>query len=184
MDTATPQQQSKFEPPRHRPNEPVRVDVHRRHDDPEPQHQGPSPERLRATLTDALHADLATDLDRVRRLANWMDARFSIAGVRFGLDGLIGLIPGVGDTISALVSLYPLAVARRHGLGKWVQGKILGNIAVDWLVGLVPLLGDVFDVGYKANLRNLRALERAAERRGVVPPVVEGVSVAHPGEGR
>jgi hypothetical protein len=181
MDTVT--RQSTFRPPS-TPDDPVRVDV-RRHPPDDPPSPAPSLEGLREAVNNAIHADLATDLDRVRRLANWMDARFSIAGVRFGLDGLIGLIPGIGDTVTALVSLYPLAVARRHKLGRWAQGKILGNIALDWLVGLVPLVGDLFDVGYKANLRNLRVIERAAERRGVVPPVVDAVSVApSTGEGR
>ena len=130
-------------------------------------------EGVREAINNALHGDLATDLERVRKLAGWMDTKFSIAGVRFGMDGVIGLIPVVGDTATALVSLYPLAVARRHGLGKWVQAKIFGNIALDWLVGLVPVVGDLFDVGFKANVRNLRVIERAAERRGVAPPVID-----------
>jgi hypothetical protein len=139
---------------------------------------------MRSAINDTIHADLATDLERVRQLANWLDAKFSVVGVRFGFDGLIGLIPGVGDTITALIALYPLSVARRHRLGKWVQAKILGNIALDWLVGLVPLVGDLFDVGFKSNLRNLRVIERAAERRGVVPAVVDGVVADIPPERR
>jgi hypothetical protein len=161
----------------------VRVDVRRHPADP-PIEAAPPLERARAAINDTLHADLATDVERVRKLANWLDSRFSVAGVRFGLDGLVGLIPAVGDTIMALVALYPLAVARRHGLGGWVQAKIVGNIAADWLVGLVPVVGDLFDVGFKSNLRNLRVIERAAERRGVVPAVVDGVSVGRPLEGR
>ena len=158
------------------PEHPVRVDV-RRYPAESPTPPRPPLERARAAINDTLHADLATDLERVRQLANWLDAKFSLAGVRFGLDGLVGLIPGIGDTIMALVALYPLAVARRHRLGAWVQAKIVGNIALDWLVGLVPLVGDLFDVGFKANLRNLRVIERAAERRGVVPAVVDGAAV-------
>jgi hypothetical protein len=160
------------------PDEPVRVDV-RRHpaESPPPPPPALPLEQVRTAINDTLHADLATDVERVRQLANWLDAKFSLAGVRFGLDGLVGLIPGVGDTIMALVALYPLSVARRHRLGKWVQAKILGNIALDWVVGLVPLVGDLFDVGFKSNLRNLRVIERAAERRGVVPAMVEGVRV-------
>jgi hypothetical protein len=149
----------------------------RRHPAEAPAEPGPPLERVRSAINDTLHADLASDVERVRQLANWLDARFSVAGVRFGLDGLVGLIPAVGDTIMALVALYPLSVARRHRLGKWVQAKIVGNIALDWLVGLVPVVGDLFDVGFKSNLRNLRVIERAAERRGVVPAVVDGVPV-------
>ena len=169
MDTATTR--TPLESPRPAPPQPVHVDV-RRHAPSSPE-AGASIDRVRVALQNAIHSDLATDLDRVRKLAGWMDARFSIAGIRFGFDGLIGLIPAVGDTVTALVSLYPLSVARRHKLGGWVQAKILGNIAMDWVVGLVPLVGDLFDVGYKANSRNLRVIERAAERRGLVPPVVD-----------
>jgi len=163
--------------------QPVRVDV-RRHPGEPPSQPSPALERARAAINDTLHADLATDVERVRHFANWLDAKFSVAGVRFGLDGLVGLIPGVGDTIMALVALYPLSVARRHRLGGWVQARILGNIALDWLVGLVPVVGDLFDVGVKSNLRNLRVIERAAERRGVVPAVADGLFVGHPPEGR
>jgi hypothetical protein len=141
--------------------EPVHVEVGRQ-PAAAPVAAGPPLDRMRAAINDTIHADLATDLERVRQLANWLDAKFSVAGVRFGFDGLIGLIPGIGDTITALVALYPFAVARRHRLGRWVQAKILGNIALDWLVGLVPLVGDLFDVGFKSNLRNLRVIERAA----------------------
>jgi hypothetical protein len=164
-------------PPEPRPAEPpVTVEVRRR-DAPAPASPAPSLEGVRETINSAIHGDLATDVERVRKLAGWMDAKFSVAGVRFGMDGVIGLIPVVGDTVTALVSLYPLAVARRHRLGKWVQAKIFGNIALDWAVGLVPLVGDLFDVGFKANLRNLRVIERAAERRGVTPRVIDGAAV-------
>ena len=131
---------------------------------------GASVHRFKVALQGAMHGDLATDVERVRKMANLFDAKFSVAGIRFGLDGIIGLVPVVGDTVTSLIALYPLAVARRHKLGGWVQARILGNIATDWVVGLVPLVGDLFDVGYKANTRNLRVIERAAERRGVAPP--------------
>ena len=153
-------------------DEPVPVEVRRREAAP-PSNAGPSLEGVREAINNALHGDLAADLERVRKLAGWMDTKFSVAGVRFGMDGVIGLVPVVGDTVTALVSLYPLAVARRHGLGRWVQAKIFGNIALDWLVGLVPVVGDLFDVGFKANVRNLRVIERAAERRGEAPAAIE-----------
>lgn len=106
--------------------------------------------------------ELADDVRRVRALANWMDARFNVLGVRFGLDGLVGLIPGVGDTLTAAVSLYPLWVARKHGLGTSVKLRMGLNVLADWAVGLVPVAGDLFDVAFKANLRNADLLERVA----------------------
>jgi len=64
---------------------------------------GPSREGVREAINNALHGDLATDLERVRKLARWMDTKFSVAGVRFGMDGVIGLIPVVGDTATGLI---------------------------------------------------------------------------------
>ena len=110
-------------------------------------------------------ADLEADLARARKLAHLMDSQFSFAGVQFGLDALVGLIPGIGDTLTAIVSLYPIWVARRHDLGKTVQVRMGANVLIDWLPGLIPIVGDLIDVGYKANLKNLKLLEKAAERR-------------------
>lgn len=109
--------------------------------------------------------DLDVDLARARKLAYLMDSQFSVAGVEFGLDALIGLVPGVGDTLTALISIYPIWVARRHDLGKNVQVRMAANILIDWLPGLIPVLGDLIDVAYKSNLKNLKLLERAIERK-------------------
>ena len=114
-------------------------------------------------------SDLQSDLERARQLAKLMDARFSIAGVRFGLDSLIGLIPGVGDAVTLAVGLYPLLVARRHKLGKLVEWRMMMNLGIDFAGGLIPLAGDVFDLLYKANLKNLALLERAAEKKQQSP---------------
>jgi hypothetical protein len=162
-----------------RPVEPVRVDVQRREIEPGAR----AMDRLQGAVRGLVEVDLETDLERVRRLAKWLDAKFSVAGFRFGLDSVIGLIPVVGDTTMTLIGFYPLMVARRHKLGKRVQAKIVGNMAVDWVVGLVPLVGDLFDVGYKANLRNLRLIEEAAMKRGYVPPQ-GGPAPVVPGEVR
>lgn len=113
-------------------------------------------------------ATLADDLAAARKLAELLDAQFELGGVRFGVDAILGLIPFVGDTVSALIGTYPLLLARKHKLGKWAQAKMLGNLAVDWAIGLVPLAGDVFDIGFKAHLRNFAILEKEAQkmRRG------------------
>jgi hypothetical protein len=113
----------------------------------------------------AVDHDLEADLQRARILANWLDARFEFMGIRFGLDALIGLIPVVGDTLTSLASAYLILIAQRHDLGKVVQARMAVNILVDWLPGLVPLVGDAIDVAYKANLKNLKLLEAAAEKK-------------------
>jgi hypothetical protein len=107
----------------------------------------------------------AADLDRVRRLARLLDAQFEVAGVRFGLDSLIGLVPVLGDSITTLIGLYPIWVAQQHKVGFFTRARMVGNLALDWAVGLVPLVGDVFDVGFKANLRNLELLEKALQKK-------------------
>ena len=109
-------------------------------------------------------ADLDRDLDRARRLADWLDSKFSIGGFRFGLDALVGLIPGVGDVATTLVGIYPLWVAKRHGFGKGVRARMAVNLFIDWLIGLVPLVGDVADFGFRAHAKNLKLLEKAAAR--------------------
>jgi hypothetical protein len=110
-------------------------------------------------------SDLQSDLERARQLAQLMDAQFSIAGVRFGFDSLIGLIPGVGDAVTLAMGLYPLLVARRHKLGKLVEWRMMMNLGIDFAGGLLPIAGDVFDLFYKANLKNLALLERAAAKK-------------------
>ena len=114
---------------------------------------------------EAATPDLEADLARARQLAHLMDAQFSFMGIPFGLDAIIGLVPVVGDAVTALVSLYPIWVARRHDLGKVVKGRMVLNVLVDGLAGLVPFVGDAVDVGFKANLKNLKLLERAVERK-------------------
>jgi hypothetical protein len=110
-------------------------------------------------------AELQADLARARTLATWLDSQFEVAGIRFGFDAIIGLVPGVGDTVTSLIALYPLWIAKRHGLGKALQARMAFNVFVDWLPGLVPVVGDLIDVLYKANLKNFKLLEQAAERK-------------------
>lgn len=94
---------------------------------------------------------------RLERLAGLLDDRFRIPGTRwrFGLDSLIGLIPGVGDAAGAAMSIYIIAEAARLGLPKPVILRMLANMGIDAVLGTVPLAGDIFDVAYKANRRNV-----------------------------
>jgi hypothetical protein len=109
--------------------------------------------------------DLEADLRRARWLANWLDAKFSFLGVRFGLDALVGLVPVVGDTLTALAGLFPVWVAKRHGFSATLQARMALNVALDYIPGLIPVVGDVIDVGFKSNLKNVALLERAVEKR-------------------
>ena len=107
-------------------------------------------------------------LEGARAVARLLDRRFRIPGteLRFGLDPILGLIPGVGDVVGALGSGYILYVAWLNGAPGSMIGRMMLNVVVDALVGSVPVIGDVFDAGWQANARNLRLLERWLDAEG------------------
>lgn len=100
-------------------------------------------------------------LRRLRRLVRVMDQAVRIPGTRItvGLDGIAGLAPVVGDVATAAVSIYFIEQARRLGVRKPVVARMYANLAVDCLLGVFPVVGDLFDVAWKANVKNLRLLE-------------------------
>lgn len=120
---------------------------------------------LRAEI-DRIAGDDVAALQRLDRLAHLMDERFRIPGTnrRMGLDGLIGLIPGIGDLATGAISLYVVLEAWRLGASRLVIARMLANIGVDAAVGSVPLAGDLFDIAWKANRRNVALLRRQLER--------------------
>ena len=99
---------------------------------------------------------------RIALLAQLMDSAFVVPGtrVRVGLDAALGLVPGVGDLASGAIGLYIVLQARELGASRWLQARMMGNLLLDTAVGSVPLVGDAFDVLFKANLRNLRLLQK------------------------
>jgi hypothetical protein len=128
------------------------------------------------------------DLERLRSVQWLFDQAFPIPGTkwRFGVDALFGLVPGLGDVAGALVAVYALRVARNLGAPPVVQAHMLTNIALDALIGMIPLAGDIFDFAFKAQTRNLALLDawvgspaRAARRsrRGMIliPLAIVGV---------
>ena len=97
---------------------------------------------------------------RLDALATLLDTAFILPGtnVRFGFDALIGLVPGIGDAITTAISLYIVHEARQLGAPPHLILRMLANVVVDGLVGAVPLVGDAFDVLWRANRRNVRLL--------------------------
>lgn len=95
-------------------------------------------------------------LKRISRLARVMDTAIRVPGigVRFGADSLMGLIPGIGDAAGGLIGLFIINEARKLGLPRHKILQMVGNVGLDVAVGSVPLLGDVFDVYFKAHKRN------------------------------
>lgn len=106
-------------------------------------------------------------LRRLERLAHLLDARWRVPGTgwRFGLDGLAGLVPGLGDLAGGLVAAWLVLEARRLGAPPGLVLRMAANVGLDTLLGSVPLLGSLFDFVFKANLRNLRLLRRHLEGR-------------------
>ena len=98
---------------------------------------------------------------RLRGLARLMDAQFKIPGtnIRFGLDGLLGLIPGAGDLSTFAVSGYMVMILAQNGASGFVLARMVLNILIDAVFGSIPLLGDIFDVYFKANIRNIKLME-------------------------
>lgn len=110
------------------------------------------------------------ELNRLEQIARLLDARFVIpfTGIRFGLDGLLGLVPVVGDTAALVPSLYVIHRAHRLGVRRSVLARMLTNTLADYAVGTVPIVGDIFDVTFKANRKNVALLREELTGRGDV----------------
>ena len=106
-------------------------------------------------------------LARIETLAKLLDIAFILPGtkIRYGVDGIIRLIPVVGDVLATAFSLWLVREARALGAPWHVTARMLGNVAVDGVVGIVPLAGDAFDVLFRANMRNVRLLRRWLDKQ-------------------
>jgi len=116
---------------------------------------------------------------RITLVAKLMDSAFLVPGLnrRVGLDAVLGLVPGVGDALSAAIASYIIWEARQLGLPRWKIARMIGNVAMDTAIGAVPFAGDVFDVFFKANERNLRIIHEhlGTPKRG--PKEIDGIAV-------
>jgi len=103
-----------------------------------------------------------SSVDRARALARALDSAVRIPGtnIRFGLDALLGLVPGLGDVAGAAMGSYLVLLGSRLGAPKPVLARMVLNVALDALAGVIPVAGDLFDVAWKANMRNMALLER------------------------
>lgn len=106
------------------------------------------------------------ELATLERIASLLDDRFQIPGtsIRFGLDPILGLVPGVGDFVAAGSAVYMIYVAGRLGVPLATRIRMVWNVFLDFLVGAVPIFGDVFDLVFKANRRNLDLIRRHLQK--------------------
>ena len=107
-----------------------------------------------------LQATPKPGLKNLDLLAKLMDAQFKIPGtnIKFGLDAIIGIIPGVGDFAGFIISGYMMIIMANNGASSFLLARMALNVFIDSLVGAVPLLGDIFDVAFKANQRNMKLM--------------------------
>ena len=108
----------------------------------------------------------AERIARLDALASLLDTAFLIPGtnIRFGVDALIGLVPGIGDAVTTLISLYIVSEARALGAPPLLIARMIANVALDGFVGAIPLAGDAFDVAFRANRRNMALLQNHLDR--------------------
>ena len=100
----------------------------------------------------------------LEQLSRWMDGLFRIPGTswRFGLDAIVGLVPGLGDTLTTAVSFYVLAAGVRYRVSKATLLRMGWNVALDYVAGSVPFVGDLFDAAWKSNQKNIELLRSRA----------------------
>ena len=119
---------------------------------------------------------------RLEALGRLMDGAFVLPGtnIRLGLDAIIGLVPVAGDVISGLVSSYLIWEARQLGAPRWLIARMMANTLLDTTVGAIPVVGDAFDLLFRANMKNMALLRRHMAKRGLTRaagPVIEGEAV-------
>jgi hypothetical protein len=107
-------------------------------------------------------------LERIDMLARLFDTAFMVPGtnIRFGVEAVMRLVPGIGDAAASALSCYLLYEAHNLGVPKPVFARLVANVAIEGLVGAVPVLGDLFDVGFRANRRNVKILQDYFAREG------------------
>lgn len=141
-------------------------------DDPTPRRPRPLPMGIDLPMGRS-PAEVRRRMEAMERL---LERSFTIPGTKLpvGLDGLVGLIPVVGDAIAAALGAYLLWEARNLGLPKWKLWRMAGNIAFDTAVGAIPVAGDVFDLAFRSNSRNLRLVKRHLDKHHPETKVIEG----------
>lgn len=125
------------------------------------------------TLYPMPRRSIAAHVQFARRIVQVMDLRFNVLGVRFGIDPMLDIIPGVGNALAALTSCYLFWIAYRLDVPRWVYLRMLWNITADYVLGAVPFIGIVFDVFFRANVKNFALLEKYFDPDILVGEVID-----------
>ena len=104
---------------------------------------------------------------KLKKLEQRLDRRFSVFGVQFGTDAIVGLVPVVGDIATAATGLYIILQARKLGAEQATVARMFTNWAIDLVIGAVPVVGDIFDIVFRSNTKNLKLLIADLEKRAV-----------------
>lgn len=122
--------------------------------------------------------DPAKIRQRIELIELILERSLTIPGTRIavGMDAIVGLVPVIGDVITAAMGAYIVWEAHNLGLPKWKLARMAGNIALDTLLGAVPLAGDAFDLLFKSNSRNLRIVKRHMDKHHPATRVIEGTA--------
>ena len=154
------------------PSEPIDVEVEVAEVRPGAK-RAPSASGKRPAKISRIEPGLSPDSPAAKVLAYVLDECITIPGtsIKIGIDPLLGLFPGIGDAISALLGTIILNDAARRGLPKWVLGRMAGNILLNATVGAVPIIGDIFSAFFKSNARNYALLQKYSDRADPEKPV-------------
>ena len=122
------------------------------------------PQRMAAALP--LGTDPQSVRQRIEALEHLLEGLFEVPGLgrKVGLDAIIGLIPVVGDAITAAMGLYLVWEARNLEMPRWQLWRMAGNVGIDSLVGAVPIAGDLFDFAFRSNTRNLKIIRKHLDK--------------------
>jgi len=109
-------------------------------------------------------------LARIDALARLFDTAFQLPGtqIRFGVEAILRLVPGIGDAAASALSCYLLYEAHNLGVPSHVFARMVANVAIEGVVGAIPFLGDAFDVGFRANRRNVKILQDYFQSQGLI----------------
>ncbi len=134
--------------------------------------QRPRPMGLQVPLGTDPHA-VRTRIEAMERL---LERSFTVPGIKYqiGVDAVAGLVPVVGDFVSAALGAYIVWEARNAGIPKWKLARMIGNVAFDTAVGAIPIAGDAFDFLFRSNSRNLKIVKKHLDKHHPASRVIEG----------